>query len=420
MADAFIPPSLSLPVAWTVDFTLPLLLKQVHNIQRVHIQDSDRAMLRALKSQRLIYASNHPSTAEPPVAYAVANRMGARFHYMAARGVFDWGYGFVGRFIQSVGAFSVLPGIADRESLRQSRAVLSAPQGKLALFPEGEPTSGENDNLMPFQSGLAQLGFWSLEDARKNEAGADIKVLPAFVKYVYHGTDPALKVELHTSLRRLEQRLKIDPGNRNLLRRFLFLGRMLLERAEQEYRIPAASKTDFDYRVGRLRHAILDQVQDRFRFPGYEPGADAIHKLRFLMAQLEVIEVGLAETARLPQLKREDRAWARRECLKAYAFIAARAGYLIERPTPERFFEWLTRFENFVFQESKSRLRSAHVFFATPISLGDAYNEYAKNKRRTVERVTVELRSAIDHLMQQALALSQPLVRPGDLSEELG
>lgn len=418
MAEAFIPPSLNLPLAWLVDFTLPTLLRQVHNIEQVVIKSEDARMLRELRRERLIFASNHPSTAEPPVAYVVANKMGARFHYMAARGVFDWGYGMVGRFIQGIGAFSVLPGIADRESLRQSRAILHQPEGKLTVFPEGEPTSGENDNLMPFQSGLIQLGFWALEDVRKEDPNADIKILPAYVKYIYQGTDPGIKAELHASLRRLEEKLKIDPGNRNLLRRFLYIGRVLLERAEPEYRVPPASSRDYDYRLGRLRHAILDQINERFRFPSYDSKADAIQKLRFLMAQLEVIEVGVAEATRLPKLSAADLAWAKRECLKAYSFIAAQPAYLVERPTAERFFEWLSRYENFVFHESKPRRRNAHVFFAPVISLGANYEDYRRNKRKVVEQLTVKLRESIQAQLKVALELSQPIVRPGDIGDE--
>lgn len=419
MAEAFIPPAFNLPVAWMIDFSMPLLLKQVQNIDRVVFRPEDAKLLRSLKNERLIYASNHPSTAEPPIAYCAAMRMGSRFHYMAARQVFDWGYGFVGRFIQSIGAFSVIPGVADRESLKASRAILASPAGKLCLFPEGEPTSGENDSLMPFQPGIAQLGFWSLEDARKTEPNADVKILPAFVKYIIKGTDASIKVELHTALRVIETELEIDPGNRNLLRRFLFIGRILLERAEREYRVPAGSAADYDYRIGRIRHAILDQVQERFNFAHWDPKADAIQKLRFLLAQLEIIEVGIAEAERLPRLTKVELEWAKQECMRAYSFISARPEYIIARPTAERFFEWLVRYENAVLGKSKQRARDAHVFYGPVTSLGAIYDDYKKNKRKVVDQVTRELRESMDVLLTRSLELSQPIVRPGDVGDEI-
>ena len=201
-------------------------------------------MLRSIRDDRLLYFSNHPTTSEPPVAYYVANVMGARFQFMAARQVFEWGGGLVGKFISSIGAFSVLAGAADRESIKMSRAILSQPRGKLVLYPEGEPTSGENDNLLPFQQGAAQLGIWALEDARKSDPSADVTVLPTFVKYVMTGTEAHLRADLHQNIKIVEAKLGVDPGNRNLLRRFLAVGRVMLEKAEKDYKAkPDDAKT---------------------------------------------------------------------------------------------------------------------------------------------------------------------------------
>lgn len=85
---------------------------------------------------------------------------------MASRNIFNWGFGIVGEVIKRVGAFSVLSGSADRDAIKMARKVLSEPEGKLVLYPEGM-RSGENDNLVPFMPGMAQLAFWGLEDALK-------------------------------------------------------------------------------------------------------------------------------------------------------------------------------------------------------------------------------------------------------------
>src|SRR5690606_8526721 len=119
------------------------LLRTVQNIDEVVISHQDIEKLRAIRKDRILYCSNHPSTAEPPVAYHVAKVMGSRFHFMASRQVFDWAAGAVGKLISSIGAFSVLAGTADRESIKMARRILASDGGKLVVYPEGEPTSGE-------------------------------------------------------------------------------------------------------------------------------------------------------------------------------------------------------------------------------------------------------------------------------------
>lgn len=413
----FIPPSFNLPVAWMVDFSLPVLLKQVMNIDDVVIKPEDLNQLRRLRKERLLYLSNHPSTGEPAVAYYVANRMGSRFHYMASRQVFDWGYGVIGKFIQSLGAFSVLPGSSDRDAVKTSRKILSAPAGKLVVFPEGEPTSGENDNLMPFQAGIAQLGFWALEDARKTDPQAEIFVQPTFVKYIISGTDVSIKAELHDSLKKLERRYRIDPGNKNLLRRFLTLGRVLLEAAEKEYHIPQAATDDFDYRVGRVRHTILDGVADRLRLEHFDRRADAIIKLRHLLSALEMCALGFTDRG-VPQLNASELQWAHRECGKAYDFIVIKPGYLTEYPSAERLFEWLDRYEAYAYGKHRTRPRTAHVLMSTPVRLSRYYDAYKQNRRNTVEDFTSKLRTIIEQLRVKGMQLSQPIVRPGDTGVE--
>ncbi|MBI3395658.1 MAG: 1-acyl-sn-glycerol-3-phosphate acyltransferase [Spirochaetia bacterium] len=414
--DAFLEPTFNLGVAWAVDAALPLLLKTSQNLDGVIISAEDKAALRSLRNERLIYCSNHPSQSEPPVAYYTANVMGARFNYMAARHLFDWGAGFMGRLFQNVGAFSVIAGTADRESIKMARSILGTPSGKLVLFPEGEPTSGENDSLLPFQPGVAQLGFWGLEEARKEEPEADIAVLPVFVKYVISGNREQIRTDIEVSVRLLEKKLGIDPGEKNLLRRFLTVGRVLLEREEKAYNIAPASRADYDYRIGRVRHTILDNVASKLQITGYDTGADAIVKLRHLLAIIDMIGVGFKDP-RLPNPSRSDLEWARTQCLHAYDFIVIKRDYLVSYPSPERFYEWLGRFESQVYGGSRVRARKAHVLVGKPFRLSEHAAAYRDDKRKAVDRVTKTLRAEMERLLERSLELSKPLVQPADVGE---
>jgi len=422
----FIPPSFNLPLHWTVDLLYPFLIKSVQNIDEVIISQADREMLRTLRNERLLLLTNHPSTAEPPIVYGLGNHMGGRFKYMASRQVFDWSFGMVGRVISNLGAFSVIAGIADRDSLKTARRVLAEPGGKLVLFPEGEPTSGENDNLMPFQPGIAQIGVWGLEDARKTDPAADILVLPGFIKYVVKGTQEEIRANLEQAMEKLERKMGVDPGKRNLLRRFLHFGKVLLEKAEADYAIPAASSNDFDYRVGRIRHAILDKIAEKFKAKNYDLKADAIIKLRTLFAMIEMISIEYPDPS-LPRLSKEELEWAHRECVKAFDFIVIKRDYLIANPTPERFYEWLLRYESYIFGKTPRALggepwpvpRVAHVRFAPAFRLSEYFSEDKKSRKTGVDRMLKRLRADIQKMLDACMSLSQPLVKPYDIGDEI-
>ncbi|MCB1319517.1 MAG: 1-acyl-sn-glycerol-3-phosphate acyltransferase [Leptospiraceae bacterium] len=418
----FIPPDFQLPVAWFADAALPGVIKQYQNIDAIIIDKSDRQMLRSLRKERLLFFTNHPSQAEPMIAYHVANVMGARFNYMATRRAFDFLFGAVGKLFQSVGAYSVTPGIADRDSMRMTRSIVANSGGKLVLFPEGEPMCGENDSLMPFQPGIIKLSFGALQDARKKDASADIIILPGFIKYKFEATEAEIREDLHKSIREIEIALGVDPGQRNLLRQFLMVGRLLLEQAEKEYAIEVKPDSDFDYRIGRVRHRMLDNIARRMELKNYNKESDAINKLRHLTSILELIEINYPMKD-LPKLSAADMKWCQRECVKAYDMIVIKREYLVSRPTPERFYEWLARFESYVLGKTPRMLgghppqlpRNAYLSFATPFKLGQYYDDYSRDKSKTVEKVLGKLRQDMEKLLEDSHQLTYTLVDPGDV-----
>lgn len=422
---AFIPPSFNLPLHWTVDLLFPLLAKQVENIDEIIISDEDKHTLRKLRKERLLFFTNHPTTAEPPITYHIGNVMGARFKYMASRQVFDWTFGVVGKVISNIGAFSIIAGINDRESFKTARAVLAAPAGKLVLYPEGEPTSGENDSLMPFQSGVSQLSFWALDDAIKAEPDADIMILPGFIKYVMTPSPAECISTLTDSIAKIEKKLSINPGSKNLLRRFMTVGRVLLEQHEEKYKIPKASKSDFDYRIGRVRHAILDNVAEKTGIAKYDKKADAIIKLRQLFALHEMISIGY-EDPNLPNLSKDEMDWMHSELTASFDLIVIKRDYLLSRPTPERFFEWLVRYESLVFDRKPRAIggepwplpRKAHVRLAEPFSLREYWSTDKKKKKAGVKNMLTRLRKDIQGLLDDCLELSQPIVKPYDIGDD--
>jgi hypothetical protein len=398
--ESFIGPKHNYPFLWFMDTALGSLLNVVHNITDVVISAKDKEMLRDFKDKRLIYISNHPSTKEPPVTYVVSKYTYSRFYYMASREVFDWGYGFVGNVIQAIGAYSIIAGSADRESLKTTRGILAAPAGKLALFPEGEPTGAENDNLLPFQTGVTQLGFWGYEDALKLDSNAEIYVLPAFVKYRIDKDISEVQKEVDTSLEKLEKHYNLTKSGKTIEERLIGIGTALIRENEILFGIKPDSSLDFDYRIGQLRHKILNHVADTVGLKKFNRDAHAIDKLRQILSIFELVQVGVPDPkGELPS--KESAKWGRKYCQKAYDLISLKSSYILDFPTPERIYEWIYRFESEAFGSFQQRPHKAFVSFAEPLKLSQYYSQYksSKNKKEIVEGLTNTLRENIQALL---------------------
>lgn len=424
MKKFFIPPKKSRFVPWAASVLFFPLLKLMHNIRKIEISPQDRERLKSYKGKRLLFFSNHPTTAEPPIVFYLSQIVGEPFYYMASRQVFNWQGGAIGFFIRRLGAFSVIAGIADRESLRMAKEILSRPSGKLVIFPEGEPTSGENDNLMPFQSGVVQLGFWGLDEAKKLDKEADIEVIYCFMKYVLDVPKEIILKDLDKSLTKIEKKLGLEKKDKHILHRFLTIGRVLLEKAEKDYQVEVSPDKDFDYRVGRLRHAMLDAIARRLKVNPYGPNDDAITKWRKIFALIELLELEYPDP-KLPKVSRADIQWAHKQANLVFDFIAIKRDYILSYPSAERLYEWLDRFESYLYNKVPRALggvphhlpRRAHLLFAEPFRLSQYYTTDRAKRRNAIEELTKNLRQEMEKLVEKALPLTPPLFTPEEVEE---
>jgi hypothetical protein len=412
MKSSFIPPTFDLPVALTLDLSFPFLSKLLFNIDGIDISREDQKSLRELRSKRLLYLSNHPTSVEPVIAYYVANEIGSRFHFMASRSIFNWGFGIVGELIKRVGAFSIVSGSADRDAIKMARKVLSAPDGKLVLYPEGM-MSGENDNLVSFMPGVAQVAFGGLEDAIKRDPSAQLILLPSFVKYKISGSRESILRRVEDSLQRIERKLKLYPGGRTLLRRFLTVGRVLLEETEFELGVPKADidGKDFDYRLGRARHTALNQAANILKVK-FKDTDHAIEKIRQLFTALDSLEAGAPLPTTPSDLSPQSIRRAKQLVDTAYTFLITKPKNLIQHPSAERLFEWISSFERHVFGKSDDQPRRAHVLIGTPFSIEPYHQIFLTNKKEGINALMIEVRRQMELLVEKGKDLTEPLVPP--------
>jgi hypothetical protein len=343
---------------------------------------------------------------------------------MASRQVFNWQGGAIGWFIRRIGAYSVIAGVPDREAMKLTRKILTEPTGKLVIFPEGEPTSGEVDTLMPFQPGVAQLGLWGLEDARKLDPTADINVWYGFMKFIIISPKEKILHDLNKSLVKIEKKLGVAESNadKHLLHRFLTVGRLLLEKAERDFQVTPETTKGFDYRIGRVRHAMLDQLAEKLQATNYDKNEDAIRKWRSLFALVELHQLNYPDP-KLPKLSNKTIKEAHADAVQIFDWIIMKRDYILDNPTPERMYEWLDRYESYIFKKVPRALggvpshlpRRAHILFGKPYRLSEIVTDTRKDRRAAVENFTRRLRDEMQQLLEQAQALTQPLFNKDEI-----
>jgi hypothetical protein len=88
-------------------------------------------------------------------------------HFMYDRGIPLWAGDTVGWLLSQLGGTSIRRGKLDLMGLRSARDLFANGQFPIAAAPEGA-TNGHNEIVSPLEPGIAQLGFWCVEDLQKS------------------------------------------------------------------------------------------------------------------------------------------------------------------------------------------------------------------------------------------------------------
>ena len=147
---------------------------------------------------------------------------------------------------------------------------------------------------------------------------------------------------------------------------------------------------------------------EKMKLKHYDLNADAIQKLRSITTTLELIEVNYPSPD-LPKLTPKELEYISNECIKAYDFIVMKPDYLISYPTPERFYEWLERFESMVLGTTPRMLGGE------PFQFGYYSEHYKQNKSEVVTKFLGDLRKEMQSMLEESQKLTSPIVEPGDI-----
>ena len=404
----FVPPRENRLVMGLANALLPALAYQFGNIRDVKVAPEHFACLEELRVHRAILAPNHPTGADPFVVFWLSRMLRQPFNYLCAREVL---VGFKGWLLNQAGAYSVIRGVPDREALRTTRRLLAELDRKVCIFPEGEIYE-HNDMLLTFQSGVAQMGFWALDDLEKRGKPPALPVVPIAIKY--RCADSA-RPAIENSLRDLEHALHLSQAPKaTAYQRLLRVGQKMLAALELDLGMKGGEAMPLQERIQAYRKRNMERVA---RAIGTEiqaklTPADQLHVL-FHDLKSWVGELPADQTEYdlvLYRRRVEIAAPLFHDLLRLQNFIAITGTYIAENPTAERFLETIGRLEKEVFGQVRHGVtREALVRIAPPIRLEERYEEYRKNKREVVTRTTAEMEGTIRQMLQELSKESTPI-----------
>ncbi|MGA7935673.1 MAG: 1-acyl-sn-glycerol-3-phosphate acyltransferase [Kovacikia sp.] len=382
----------------------------VHWIYRIDLNLDQVCLdqLLALKDRRLLLLPNHPTFQDPIVIFLVSAKFGKPFYYLAAQEVFK---GILGSFLQQIGAFSIRRGLADRASIAETLDLLTQPESRLVIFPEGG-CSFQNDTVMPFRVGGVQIAFQALSRfAKRGEEIPDLYVVPISIKYYY--TENMVPV-IEQALTRMETALGVSPTG-NDYERLRAIAAQVLVNIEQEYKLdtPSNNQQPWNERIVALKSHVLQECEQLL---GVVSSPGELVRERVYRIQYAIRNKNDALAEKDPLAGEESSAktigknlWnlttVERAMFRLLNFDAIYDGYVAANPTPERFLDTVIRLEREVFQIDQpppKGHRQARVKIGTPINLKDHLEAYQKNRSAIVDQLV----SQIQETVQQNLDLS--------------
>lgn len=465
----FIPPAYNPLIVQGCQQILPWWLRFKTNISDIQAENVETLaeLFHQFQNQkvRFLLAFRHPNSDDPyclgqlvwKLVPQVARQKGISLkfpvhsHFIYDRGIPLWAGAGVGWLYSRLGGTPIVRGKIDRPGLRSARDLFANSQFPIAAAPEGA-TNGHNEIVSPLEPGIAQMGFWCVEDLHKADRTEKVLIVPIGIQYRY--VNPPWE-----SLEKLLTQLEIDCGLAALERtdianleaenlvsenqnqkfqylRLIRLGNHLLAVMENFYTrfyhqnllpktspltlssLPEIMANDSgnEVMVARLQtllHAALQVAEEYFNL---KPKGSLIDRCRRLeqagwdyiyredikdIAALCPLERGLAD--RLAE-EASLRMWHMR---LVESFVSVTGRYVQEQLTAERLADttlllWdvLTRIKGGnPFARPGLGKQQVQMTVGEPISVGDRWEGYQSSRRLAVAELTQDLQSALEGMI---------------------
>jgi hypothetical protein len=459
----FIPPAFNPLVLRLMQLLLPALLRSRTAITQIQADNVETLVELYHQFQtgkvRFLMAFRHPSVDDsfcmgkllwhlvPQMArqQKIPLQQPIHSYFLYDRGIPLWAGGYVSWLYSRSGGISIHRGKVDRIGLRTARNLFINGSLPMSAAPEGA-TNGHNEIISPLEPGIAQLGFWAVEDLIKAGRPEQVVIVPIGIKYHYVESP-------WNSLEKLLSELEADSGLKeegrgeenlsskeaSLYRRLYRLGEHLLSLMEEFYTrfyhqmptistkvvtsdamaaqsIPAGDRQDFATRLQALLDAALKVAEQHFNL---QPKGTFIDRCRRLeqagwdwiyrediknIEALSPVERGLAD--RIAE-EASFRMWHMR---LVETFVAVTGKYVREKPTVERFaettllmWETLARIKgSSTFPRPRIGKQAVQMTVGQPISVSDRWETYHASRRgakQAVADLTQDLQAALEEMI---------------------
>lgn len=399
-----------------------------------HAEVDDPLSLIYLLSHSVPQAARHQ---DQPLQFPV------HAYFIYDRGMTIWAGAWLGWMFSLLGGIPIHRGKKlDRVGIRTARELFM--NGKLPLMaaPEGA-TNGHSEIVSPLEPGVAQLGFWCVQDLKKANRPETVWIVPIGIQYFYvqapwKNLDRLLSQLEHDTGLAVQSTDPTDPNNREerYYQRLLRLADHLLTQMEQFYRrflhqeLPELPTPDpfldldqalsgeevLELRLQRVLDRALKAAEQHFNLPAQgtviercrrleEAGWNDIYREDLPnLQQLSPFERGLADWLA------EEAELRNRHMRLVESFVAVTGTHIQEKPTVERFAELALLMFDLVARikgdknPSRPRLgwRRSRMTIGEPICVSDRESTYQTSRtaaKQAVNDLTEDLHRALEKLI---------------------
>ncbi len=421
---------------------------------------------------RLLIAFRHPKVDDPfcmghllwKMVPRVARQQGISLqhpihaHFIYDRGIPLWAGSQIGWLYSRLGCTPIHRGKADWMGLRSARDLFVKGQFPMAAAPEGA-TNGHNEIISPLEPGIAQLGFWCVEDLLKAGRSQQVLIVPVGIQYRYLDAPWESIEQLLSELEAVsglpKQELKVEGLNQpsglsrdeaSLYLRLYRLGEHLVSLMEEFYTrfyhqsLPTVSRDTLPLsqeslssanealtiRLQALLNVALKVAEEYFDL---SPKGSLIDRCRRLeqagwnyiyreelkkVKALSPLERGLAD--RIAE-EANLRMWHMR---LVETFVAVTGHYVVEKPTVERFAETILLLWDMVtrikgsnpFERPRLGKQRVQMTVGQPLSVSDRYPIYQAS-RHSARLAVADLTQDLQHAMEALIPLGASQNRLG-------
>lgn len=468
----FIAPDYNPLVTGAVRSLLPLWLRWKVQIPEIQVTGGKRLveLYRQFDAGkiRFMMAFRHPSTNDPfcmgqllwKALPQVARKQGITLpktphaHFIYDRGIPLWAGDRVGWLYSKLGCTPIRRGRVDLAGLRSIRKLFTDGQFPMAAAPEGG-TNGHNEIVSPIEPGIAQFGFWCMEDLLKADRTEQVLIVPLGIQYRFLGQpwrsieqlleqleeDSGLTEQVKQEGDRLpaleDDAVPMPEQEAALYRRLYRLGEYLLKLMEGFYTkfyhqdlkalaetLPEPTVTphadskfpanqELAKRLQTLLNAALTVAEQYFKLSSKGTVTDRCRRIeqagwdwiyREDIKQLEAlspVEKGLAD--RIAE-EASLRVWHMR---LVESFVSVTGQYVIEKPTVDRFAETLLLVWEMIvriqgkpsFPRPQLGKQRVMITVGEPLNMGDRWSDYQSNRRQALGSLTQDLQTTLESMV---------------------